>query len=163
MPVLAPVTTKHLPDWSGTSVSVNPLDLDEAGRGGEQHPVSGFDGLQSEADPQVRLAYAWWPQHDDVVAVLDEVAAGQLLHQLAVDRWLVAEVEGLQRLDEGEPCHGGAHGDVLAGLGRHLLAEHLLEELGVRQVVSSSLLQQRFEPLAALEQAQLPQVLAQAF
>jgi hypothetical protein len=102
------------------------------------------------------------PEHDDVVAVLDEVAAGQLLHLLAVDRGLVVEVEGLQRLDEREARHRRAHGDVLARLGGHLLAEHLLEELGVGKIVGRRVLQQRLKPLAALEQPQLAQVPAQA-
>jgi hypothetical protein len=38
-------------------------------------------------------------QDDDVVAVLDEVTAGQLLDLLGVDGRLVGEVEGFQRLD----------------------------------------------------------------
>ena len=123
----------------------------------EEHPVAGLDRLEAQADGQVRLADAGRAEHDDVVAVLDEVAARECLHLLPVDRGLVAEVEGLQRLDEREARHGGAHGDVLARLGRHLLAEHLLEEVGVGELLRGGVLQQRFEPLATLEQPQLQQ------
>ena len=50
----------------------------------------------------------------------------------------------------------------LLGLGRDLLAEHLLEEVGVGELLGGGVLQQRLEPLAALEQPQLLQVLAEA-
>lgn len=33
-----------------------------------------------------------WAQHDHVVAVFDEMATGQLLHELAVNRGLVGQV-----------------------------------------------------------------------
>src|SRR5262245_62690387 len=67
------------------------------------------------------------PEDEDVIAVLDEVAAGEHLHLLPVDRGLVAEVEGLQGFHEREAGHRGAHGDVLARLGRDLLGQDLLE------------------------------------
>jgi len=85
--------------------------------------------------------------------VLDEVAGGELQDLLLVDRGLVGEIEGLQRFDEGEAGHGGAHGDVLGGLGGHFLGEHLIEEVAVADFLGGGLLQQRFEPLATLEQA----------
>jgi hypothetical protein len=94
-----------------------------------------------------RLAPA---QDDDVVSVLDEVAARQLEDLLLVDRGLVAEVEGLQRLDEGETRHGRAHDHVLAGLGGHLFAEDLFQEVGVGGIVGRGLLQQRFQAFPAL-------------
>ena len=85
------------------------------------------------------------------------------LDLLLVDRGLVAEVEGFQRLHEREAGHGGAHRHVLAGLGGDLLGEHLLEEIAVGQFSRCGLLQQCLQPLPALEQAQLEQMLAETF
>src|SRR4029078_222828 len=62
-----------------------------------------------------------------------------------------------------EARHGRAHGDVLAGLGRHFFGEHLLEEVGIGKLFGRRLLQQRLQSLPALEQAQLEQVLAETF
>ena len=89
----------------------------------EQHPVSGFDHLQAETHRQVRPAYARWAEHDDFVAVLDEVAACELLHLLPVDRRLVAELEALEPLDELDASHGGPKRDVLRRLGRDPFAK----------------------------------------
>ena len=111
---------------------------DEVGRGGKQDPVAGLDGLQSQGHGQVRLADAGWSEHDDVVAVFDVMATGKRLQLLLIDRRLVAEVEGLKRLDEREARHGGSHGDVLAGLGADLFAEQALEEVGIGQFWSWS-------------------------
>lgn len=44
---------------------------DQVGCRRKQHAVSGLDGLQPEGHGQVRLADARWPEHDDVVAVLE--------------------------------------------------------------------------------------------
>ena len=98
---------------------------DQVGRRGEEHAVAGLDGLEPEADRQVGLAHAGRAEHDDVVAVLDEVTARQRLDLLLVERRLIAEVEGLQRFDEGEARHAGAHGDVLGRLRGDLLGQHL--------------------------------------
>jgi len=83
--------------------------------------------------------------------MLDEVAAGERLHLLLVNRRLVAEVEGLQRLHEWEAGHGGAHGHVLAGLGGNFFGQHLLEEIGIGELSGGRVLQQGFQPLATLE------------
>ena len=61
----------------------------------------------------MRLADAGRAEQHDVLAVLDEVTAGQRLQLLPVDRGLVAEVERIEALDEREPCEAGAHRDVL--------------------------------------------------
>src|SRR5882672_7782947 len=131
--------------------------------GGELHSVAGLDRLEPEPDAQVCLAYAGWAEDDDVLAVADEVAAGELLELLPVDRGLVGEVEAIQRLDEREARHGGSHRYVLRRLAGHFLREDALEELGVRQLLARGLLQQRFEPLRALEQLQPVQVFLQPF
>jgi hypothetical protein len=55
---------------------------DQVGRAGEQHPVTGLDGFQAQRDRRVRSSRR--AEHDHAVAMLDEVAAGQLLHLLAV-------------------------------------------------------------------------------
>src|SRR2546426_7170846 len=58
----------------------------------------------------MRLADARGPQQHDVLAVLDEVAAGERLQLLAIDRGLVAEVERIEALHEREARQAGAHG-----------------------------------------------------
>ncbi len=55
-----------------------------------------------------------WPENNEILAVLDEVAVRQLLDLFLVERGLIGEVEGLQSLDEGEAGEAGAHGDVQA-------------------------------------------------
>ena len=47
-------------------------------------------------------------------------------------------------------------------LRRHLLAEHLLEEVGIGQILGRSVLQHGFQTLGTLLQAQLVQMLAEA-
>ena len=47
------------------------------------------------------------------------------LDLLLVERGLVAEVEGLQALHEGEARQVGAHGDVLGRLRGDLFGEHV--------------------------------------
>jgi hypothetical protein len=73
--------------------------------------------------------------------MLDEVATGQALDLPFVHRGLIAEVEGFQRLDEREARHGRAHRNVLGGLGGDLLAQDLLQELRVGQLLGRGLLQ----------------------
>ena len=63
--------------------------------------------------------------------MFDEVAAGERLDLIAVDRWLIAELEGLEALHEREAREAGAHGDVLRRLGRHLLGQQSIQEVGV--------------------------------
>jgi hypothetical protein len=91
----------------------------------------------------------------------DHSSFTKLLQLLAIDRGLVGEVERLERFDEREASHRGAHGDVPARLGGHFLPEHLLEELGVGQLACCGLLQQRLKPLTALDEPQLAQVLSE--
>ena len=55
-----------------------------------------------------------------------------------------------------------AHGDVLRGLGLDLLAEHGVEEVGVGELLSRGLLEQRFEAITGLEQAKPLEVLVDA-
>jgi hypothetical protein len=83
----------------------------------EVRPIAFGHGLDPEGDGQVRLAHAGRAEQDDVLAVRDEPAGGQVLDPLAVDRGLEGEVEVLDRLDERELGHRGAHGDVLLLLG----------------------------------------------
>ena len=95
------------------------------------------------------------PEDDNVVAVLDEVAGGERLDLLLVDGGLVGEVELLEALDEREAGQAGAHGDVLGGLGGDFLGEHLLEEVGVGELLGRGVLQQGLESLAALDRRRL--------
>ncbi len=136
---------------------------DHVGGGGEQHAVTVFDGLESQANGQVGLADARRAEDDDVLAMLDEMATGEILQLLFVQRRLVAEVEGVEALDEREARQVGAHGDVLGGLGGDLLGQQLIEKIGIREVPVGGFLQQCFEALLALGQAQLGHVFMQAF
>src|SRR5262249_53963845 len=56
----------------------------------------------------------------------------------------------------------GAHGDVLGGLGRDLLSENAVQEVGERELLGGGVLEQRLQPLATLEQAQAGEVLVPA-
>ena len=94
--------------------------------------------------------------------MLHEVAARQGLDLLLVERGLVAKVEGVQPLDEGEAGEVGAHGDVLGGLRGNLLGEDLVQEVGVGELLGRGLLQHRLEPLPALEEPQPLQMLVQS-
>ena len=79
----------------------------------------------------MRLAAARRAKQDNVLAVLDEMAGREGLDLLFVERGLVAEVEGLEALDEREARQARPHGDVLGGLGGHFLGEDEIQEVGV--------------------------------
>ena len=72
------------------------------------------------------LADAGCAEDDDVLAVLNEVAGGQRLEQLLVERGLVGVVETVQALQKGKAGQAGAHGDGLGSLGGELLGEQLV-------------------------------------
>ena len=94
--------------------------------------------------------------------MLDEVAGAQGLDLLLVERGLVAEVEGLQALHEGEAGQVGPHGDVLGGLGGDLFGEEPVEEVGVASLLGGGVLEQGFQAFPALEQPQPLQLFLQA-
>ena len=114
--------------------------MNEPGRRREEHAVAVLDGFEAEPDRQMRLADARRPEEDDILAVLDKVTAAEGLDLLLVERGLVAEVEGLQALDEGEARQVRPHGDVLGRLGGDLLGEQRVEELGVGGLLGGGLL-----------------------
>ena len=111
----------------------------------------------------MRLADAGRPEQAEILAVLQEVAGAEGLHLLLVEPGLVAEVEALETFHEGEAGQMGAHGDVLGGLGGDLLAEDEVQEVGEGDLLGGGLLEQGFETLAALEQAQPLQMLLEPF
>src|SRR4029450_3925455 len=121
-----------------------------------------LDGLEAQADRQVGLADARRPEDDKVLPVLDEVTRAQGLDLLLVERGLVAEVEGVESLNEGEAGQLRAHGDVLRRLGGHFLGEDLVEEVGVGKLLGGGVLELGLEPIATLEQPQALQVLLEA-
>ncbi len=94
--------------------------------------------------------------------MLQEVAETQRLDLFAVDRGLIRKIERVQALDERESRQRRAHGDVLRGLGRDFFRWDLIEELGVRELLRGGVLQHRFNPLAAGEQAQTLEMSLQA-
>jgi hypothetical protein len=79
---------------------------DQVRGGGKQNPISGFDRFEAQSDGEVRLADAGRTEHQNVVAVLDEVAARECLHLLLVDRGLVrANRAKVDRSDSSPPCN----------------------------------------------------------
>src|SRR5439155_7908784 len=135
---------------------------DEAGRGREQDAVAMLDGLEAEPDGQVGLPDAGRTEEHDILAVLDEVTAAQRLDLLLVERGLVAEVERLQALHEGEAGQVRAHGDMLGRLRGDLFGQQRIEEVGVRGFLGGGLLEHGLETLATLEQPQPLHLLLQA-
>jgi len=129
---------------------------------GEEHAIAVLDGLETEPDCQVGLADAGGPEQDDILAVLDKVTAAERLDLLLVERGLIAEVEGVQALHEGEARQVGPHGDVLGRLRGDLLGEQGVEEVGVGGFLGGGLLEQRLQALAALEEPQPLHLLLQA-
>src|SRR5262244_2947570 len=122
-----------------------------------------LDGLEAEPDGQMGLPDAGRTEEHDILAVLDEVTAAQGLDLLLVEGGLVAEVEGLEALDEGETGQVGTHGDVLGGLGGDLLGQQRVEEVGVGGLLGGGLLEHRLQALAAFEEPQPLHLLVQAF
>ncbi len=84
------------------------------------------------------------------------------LDLLLVERGLVAEVEGLEALDEREAGQARAHDDVLGGFGGDFLREHEVQEVSVGRLLRRCVLQQGLEPLADFEQPQALQVFLKA-
>jgi hypothetical protein len=97
-------------------------------------------------------------QEDDVLAVGNEPALGQLLDPLLVDRGLEGEVEGLERLDVGELGQRGPDGYVLLLLGGHLLRQDLVQEVGVGDVVLGRFLESRLETVVDLVEPEVTEV-----
>jgi len=128
----------------------------------KEHAVAALDRFETEPHGEMRLADPGWAEQHDICAVLDEVATGERLDLLLVERGLVAEVEGLEALDEREAGQARTHGDVLGGLGGDLLGEHEVQEVGVGGLLRRRILQQGLEPLAYFEQSQALQVFLQA-
>src|SRR5437867_6514345 len=148
---------------------IEPVLADGPGQGGdhargrgEEHTVAALDRFEAEPHGEVGFADAGRAEQDDIFPVLDEVAGGERLDLLLVERGLVAEVEGLEALDEGKAGQARAHGDVLGGLGGHFLGEHEVQEVGVGRLLRRGVLQQGLEPLADFEQPQSLQVLLEA-
>jgi len=145
------------------------LGIGPGQRGNERHglgeagPVALGDGLDAQGHGQMGFAHPGRPQQDDVLPVGDVAAACQLFDLLLVDGGLEAEVEALQGLDEGEAGHGGAHGDVLFGLGGHLLGQQFIEEVTVGEAVFGGLLEARLQQASDPVQPQVLEVLLHAF
>ena len=67
--------------------------MDERGSGGERDTVSALAGSEAERQSGVRLAGSGRPERNDIAALLDPVAAGQLENQRLVERRLGGELE----------------------------------------------------------------------
>ena len=77
--------------------------------------------------------------------MLDKVTAAERLDLLLIERGLVAEVEGVQALHEWKARQMGPHGDVLGGLGRHLLGQEGVEEVGVGNTLGGGVLEESLQ------------------
>jgi len=121
-----------------------------------------LDGSAAQRDGQVGLADAGRAEQDDVLAVGDEATRRELLNEPLVERRLEREVEIVERLDRGEVRNLHAHGDALAVLGVHLVAQELVEEVEVRGLLVGGLAEERVEPLGEMAQAQLLEMLDDA-
>jgi len=110
---------------------------------------------------QCGLADARRAEDEEILAVLEEVAGGERLELLLVERGLVAEVERLEPLHEGEPGQRGPHRDVLGGLRPDLLTEKAVEEVGVGELLRGGVLEPGLQPLATLEESQALEVLVE--
>jgi len=137
---------KELPLLIESSLSEGLAErCDETGGRGEECPDTLFACLHAESDSQMRLAHARRSEQQHVVAALDVAAGREFADHLRIDRGLELEVEALERLVEREARHAGAHRQVLLGLGAHLDAEHLIDEVGVGELALCRLLAQRRE------------------
>jgi hypothetical protein len=126
---------------------------------GEVGPVALGYGLDAERHRQMRFSYPGRAQEDDVFAVGDEPASGQVFDPLAVDRRLEGEVEVLQRFDERELGHRSADRDVLLLLGGDFPRQQLVEEVGIGHVLLGCFFQTGLELVVDPVQPQVLQVL----
>jgi len=67
-----------------------------------------------------------------------------------------------QSVEDGGGQNLHAHGDALALLGVHLVAQELVEEVEVRGLLVGGLAEERVEPLGEVAQAQLLEMLDDA-
>ena len=102
----------------------------------------------------MRLADAGCSEHQDVVGLRDEVAGGELAHELAVDRGLELEVELLDGLDDRKVRDLDPHGDASLVLGVELLAQHTVEEVEVGRLAARGFGKERIESLRSRRHAQ---------
>jgi len=101
----------------------------------------------------VRLPNPRRPEEQDILAIGDEPPGGEFLDDLRLDRGLELPVEALERLLEREPRHHDPHRLVLLLLGGELAGEHVIQEVGVADILLRRLFEQRtqfgVEPMQA--------------
>ena len=68
----------------------------------EQNRVPSLYRRTADADCEVRLADAWWSEHQHVLAVDDEAALGGLANESLIDRSLELEVEVVEAFHRRE-------------------------------------------------------------
>jgi len=98
---------------------------------GEVGPIAFGHGFNAQGDGQVGFPDARRPEKDDVFAVGDKPAFGELLDPFLVDRGLECEVEVLESFDVEELGQRCSDGDVLFLLRGDLLGKQLVEEVAV--------------------------------
>lgn len=129
----------------------------------EEDPIAVLDGLEAQPDCEVSLPDTGRAQEDDVLACLHKPTDREGLNLLLIERGLIAEVEGLQGLDEGEAGEARPHSDMLLGFRDDLLLEDGLEEVGVVPLPRAGVLEEGFQPFATLEEPEPLAVLLEPF
>lgn len=107
-------------------------EVDEAGVADQ---AAGDAGAQGDGTEDVALAGAGLAGDDEVLLAGEEAEAGELLDDAALEAWLEVPVEGLEGVADGhaavvDPALAAALAADAGGV-----AEHALEELGVRRMM----------------------------
>src|SRR5579884_2593317 len=106
--------------------------------------------------PWLAFAHAGRSQKQEVPALAEEAAAGQVVDLLLLDRRVEGPVEVLQRLQLAEAGRLGAALQLAVGADGQLVLEDQLQELGMAEVIAGGFLQAEIE---RLQQARQPQLL----
>ena len=120
-----------------------------------QDQEAGFDRLMPNGLNQKCLADSRWSQQKQIGFIADELACGQIMNLLALDRRVEGEVELIEVFDLAE--HGGfdAAADQPAGPYVQLVLENQFQELAVIEPVAAGLAEADFK---ALGQAREPKL-----
>ena len=105
------------------------------------HPVARLHGGPAEPDGEHGLAHPRRADQKDVGGVLQEAQRGQLLHELAVDRWLGVEVEVGDAPGRGQAGEAGKAGLPAGEGGLHLHGQQALQPRRVAELLGSGSLQ----------------------
>src|SRR6185436_20141459 len=99
---------------------------DQVGERAVVDAATALRGGNRQADREVCLADAWWPEEDDILAALDEAELVQAFDLLPSQRGLKGEIEVPELFDHRQPAgsHRGLQPPVIPQL--NLRREELL-------------------------------------